>query len=145
MPELSWGSSLLLHAYAHRRLQARACPGIVQVISKHCVLISQGPDAKTNGVPSDQHKCAYARTDVHIALQCSDNTLLQLCIKCGVAKFCPGTHSALQVPMLMHAHKAHNPNLYSEAVLVYSPYHSKFPFLVSFTSPESGLAMAICI
>jgi len=28
------------------------------------------------------------------------NTLPQLCIKCGVTKSCPGTHTALQVPML---------------------------------------------
>ena len=53
--------------YTHRRLQARACPGIARVISKHCVLISHGPDAKTRGVSSDQHKRAYVRTDVHIA------------------------------------------------------------------------------
>ena len=53
-----------------------------------------------HGVPSDQHKRAYAHTDVCIAVQCSDNTLPQLHIKCGIAKFCPGTHSALQAPML---------------------------------------------
>ena len=46
---------------------ARACPGIARVISKHCALISQGLDAKTRGVRSDQHKRAYARTDVRIA------------------------------------------------------------------------------
>ena len=95
-------TEVLLHEaiwLLHRHLQARACPGIARVISKHCVLISQGPDAKMRGVPSDQYKCAYTRTDVRIALQCSDNTLPQLRIKCGVAKFCPGTHSALQAPM----------------------------------------------
>ena len=59
-----WQSFLSL---SHRRLQARACPGIARVISKHCVLISQGPDAKTHGMPSDQHNRAYAHTDVCIA------------------------------------------------------------------------------
>ena len=90
-----------LWTFVHRRLQAWACPGIARVILKHCVLISQGLDVKTRSMPSDQHKRAYTRTDVRIALQCSDNMLPQLCIKCGVAKFCPGTHSALQAPMLL--------------------------------------------
>ena len=44
-------------------------PGIAWVISKHCVLISQGPDVKTCSVLSDQHKRAYARTDIRIALR----------------------------------------------------------------------------
>ena len=38
----------------------------------------------------------YRRT---YSVQCSDNMLPQLRIKCGVAKSCPGTHTALQVPM----------------------------------------------
>ena len=61
--------SLFMHVLLsrHRRLQAGECPDIARVILKHCVLISQGPDAKTRGVPSDQHKLAYARTDVRIA------------------------------------------------------------------------------
>ena len=47
-----------------------ACrPRHARVISKHCVLISQGPDAKTCGMPSDQHKHAYTRTNDRI--QCS--------------------------------------------------------------------------
>ena len=36
-------------------------------------------------------------------IQCRDKIhFLQLCIKCSVAKSCPGTHTALQVPMLMN-------------------------------------------
>ena len=45
----------------------------------------------------------YARTDVSVpySAQCSDKKgFLQLRIKFGVAKFCPGTHTALQVPMV---------------------------------------------
>ena len=38
----------------------------------------------------------YRRT---YSVQFSDNMLPQLRIKCGVAKSCPGTHTALQVPM----------------------------------------------
>ena len=34
------------------------------------------------------------------SIQCSDKIRFpQLCIKCSVAKSCPGTHTALQVPM----------------------------------------------
>ena len=44
--------------------------------------------------------CAYARTDVHIAYSKVTNTLPQLHIKCGITKSCPGTHTALQAPML---------------------------------------------
>ena len=55
---------------------------------------------KTRGMPSDQHKRAYVMSDVRIAYStCSDNMLPQLRIKCGVAKSCPGTHTALQVPV----------------------------------------------
>ena len=44
---------------------------------------------------------AYACTGVCIAYsECSDKIRFpQLHIKCGVAKSCPGTHTALQVPM----------------------------------------------
>ena len=36
------------------------------------------------------------------SVQCSDKIrFLQLCIKCGIAKSCPGTHTALQAPMLL--------------------------------------------
>ena len=47
----------------HRRLRAYPGPGYFEA----CVLVSQGPDAKTHGMPSDQHKCANAHTDVRIA------------------------------------------------------------------------------
>ena len=42
---------------------ARALPGLFRSIAYS----SQGPDAKTRGMPSDQHNRAYARTDVRIA------------------------------------------------------------------------------
>ena len=86
----------VLHRYRHRHLhQTRANPGYFEA----CILLSQGPNAKTRGMPSDQHKCAYAHTDIHIAYSVVTKYVLQLCIKCGLAKSCPGTHTALQAPM----------------------------------------------
>ena len=76
------------NSVTHRCLHAR-------VISKHCILISQGPDAKTRGMPSDQLK--HIQTTVYSV----QYTLPQLHIKCGVVKSCPGTHTALQVPMVL--------------------------------------------
>ena len=79
-----------------RRLhQARA----YLVYFEACILLSQGPNAKTCGMPSDQHKCAYARADVCIAYSVVAKYVPQLCIKCGIAKSCPGTHTALQARM----------------------------------------------
>ena len=48
---------------------------------------------------------AYAHTDVCTVY--SDDTIRfpQLCIKCGVAKSCPGTHTALQPPMVKESLK----------------------------------------
>ena len=77
----------------HRRLQARACPGIARVISKHCALISQWPDAKTRSTPPDQHKRAYLQTYV-----CVSVVTIRF-RNCSVAKSCPGTYTALQAPM----------------------------------------------
>ena len=52
------------------------------------------------------HRCTYS-------IQCSDKIrFLQLCIKCGVAKSCPGTYTALQAPIL--------PSLYLLAALGYA-------------------------
>ena len=56
----------------------------------------RGPDAKTPYI-------AYARLRLNrrtYSVQCSDKIHFpQLRIKCGVAKSCPGTHTALQAPM----------------------------------------------
>ena len=71
-----------------------ACkPGLFQT----CVLTSREPDAKT------PHMDAYAYTDVRIAYSVHPSNKIRfpkLRIKCGVAKSCPGTHTALQAPML---------------------------------------------
>ena len=56
--------SLLESIGACRPGHTRALPGLF------CVLISQGPDAKTRGMLPDPyiyHMCAYARTDIRIA------------------------------------------------------------------------------
>ena len=80
-----------------------------------CILISRGPDTKTRGMlpyPYIYHMCAYTRTDIRIAY--SEVTKYAVPrtkifggpkfpwhrIKSGMAKSCPGTHTALQAPML---------------------------------------------
>ena len=69
-----------------------ALPGLFRV------LISQGPDAKTRGMLPDPYTyIAYTCLRTH-GRTYSINTL-QLRIKSGVAKSCPGTHTALQAPM----------------------------------------------
>ena len=77
----------------------RHCPGYFE----SCVLISREPDAKTPYI-------AYACLCMHrhtYSVQCSDKICFpQLCIKCGAAKSCPGTHTALQVPMHRHSLKS---------------------------------------
>ena len=85
----------------HRPLQAQAYLGIAFVILNHAYSYhdSWGPDTKTHG---HQH-IAYASTDVRIAY--SDKIHFpQLRIKCGIAKTCPGTHTALQAPMIAWLH-----------------------------------------
>ena len=83
----------------HRRLQAWALPG---GYFKSCALISWGPDTKTHG---HQH-VAHAYTDVRIAYNVVTKYVFpQLRIKCGVAKSCPGTHTALQAPMILNHHE----------------------------------------
>ena len=78
------------------------------VISNHATLITMTKHEDTR-MPS---MCAYTRTDVRSnSIQCqkwkcilslSDKIRFpQLCIKCGIAKSCPGTHTVLQVPMLL--------------------------------------------
>ena len=73
----------------HRRLQARAYSGYFE----SCIFVSWGQDAKTRG---HQH-IAYVCTDV-----CSVviNTCSVIVHQCGIGKSCPGTHTALQVPMI---------------------------------------------
>ena len=65
------------------------CPGYFD----SSVLISRGPDAKAHG----HQYIAYACTDIQKSAQWTDEIPFpQLRIKCGVAKSCPGTHTALQ-------------------------------------------------
>ena len=68
------------------------CPGYFE----SCVLTLREPDAKTPYL-AYVCLCTHRRT---YSVQCRDKIHFpQLCIKCGVAKFCPGTHTALQAPM----------------------------------------------
>ena len=67
------------------------CPGYF----KSSVLISWGWDAKTYG----HHHKEYMCTDIHIAYSSKKIHFPQLRIKCGKAKSCLGTHTALQEPM----------------------------------------------
>ena len=76
----------------HRRLQAWKYPGYFE----SCVPISRGLGTKDIYI-------AYVCLRTHrrtYSVQCSDKIRFpQLCIKCGIAKSCPGTHTALQAPM----------------------------------------------
>ena len=82
------------HVVSHTCIgTCRLCPGYFD----SCVPTSRGPDAKTHAC--HQH-IAYACTDVRKKGQCNDKIrFLELRIKCGIANSCPGTHTALQVPM----------------------------------------------
>ena len=73
----------------------RHCPGYFEALCTH-ITRTEHEDARRALRPAQACLCTYRRT---YSVQCSDNTLPQLRIKCGVAKFCPGTHSALQAPM----------------------------------------------
>ena len=75
----------------HRRLQARAYPGIARVILNHAYSYHEDR-MQRHMVTSIQHMQTYS-------VQCSDKIHFpQLCVECGVAKSCPGTHIALQAP-----------------------------------------------
>ena len=78
----------------HRCLQARAYLGIARVISNHAHITRTG--RKDTWSPA-YSICVHRHT---YSVQCSDKIcFLQLHMKCGIAKSCPGTHTALQVPM----------------------------------------------
>ena len=65
------------------------CPGYFE----SCILTSRGPDAKMWSPAYVVHRRMYS-------VQCSDKIQFpQLRIKCGIAKSCLGTHTALQAPM----------------------------------------------
>ena len=88
--------SISLYAWAPA---SPGIPGHCLGYFESCVLISRGTDTKTHG---HQH-IAYVSTDVRIAY--SDKIHFpQLCIKCGIVKSCPGTHTALQAPMIAWLH-----------------------------------------
>ena len=77
--------------------QAPAGPGILGHCPDYfesCVLISLEQDTKIPYIA-----CLHMHTRTY-SVQCSDKIRFsQLRIKCGVAKSCPGTHTALQAPM----------------------------------------------
>ena len=84
----------------HRHLQARHCSGYF----KSCILISRAPDMNTSYIAC-ACLCTHRRT---YSVQCSDKICFpQLRIKCGIAKSCPGTHTALQAPMVLRNLKVH--------------------------------------
>ena len=69
------------------------CPGYFE----SCLLISRGPDARRPYI-AYACLCMHRRTS---SVQCSDKVRFpQLRIKCGIAKSYPGTHTALQAPMV---------------------------------------------
>ena len=94
---LGFIKSAVMHIGACRPEQCPGIPGHCLGYFESCILISQGPDAKTHGhqhiASICVHRCMYST-------QCSDKIrFLQLRIKCGAAKSCLGTHSALQLVM----------------------------------------------
>ena len=77
--------------WRHRRLQARV---IVWVILNHAYSYHEDwTQRHLYCICVPKHRRTYS-------IQCSDKKCFpQLCIKCSIAKCCPGTHTALQVPM----------------------------------------------
>ena len=112
--------------YIHRHLQARAYPGIARVISNHGY--SYRENRRTRRLP-----IAYACLRTHkrtYSIQCSDK--IRLRSKCGVAKSCPGTHTALQAPMSMFYLLSSYRLLYLHYICCYTVRKSCF-----FQIPES--------
>ena len=107
-----------------------ACrPGHARVISKHCVLISQGPDAKTRGMPSDQHKLVscpayFSHAEVK-------NSLVN-----GLFRFCSKRHVGGAPIRLLHENDVtYRLNSNREGSAVKALYKR-----LSQTEPENGLA-----
>ena len=76
----------VLHRYRHRHLhQAWAYPGYFEA----CILLSQGPNAKTRGMPSDQHKCAYTHRCTY-SVQCSDKIRSAIVHQTRLSQVLPG-------------------------------------------------------
>ena len=81
----------------HRCLQAQAYLGIVQVISNHAYSYHEDRMHEDTYI-AYACLCMHRRTS---SVQCSDKVRFpQLRIKCGIAKSYPGTHTALQAPMV---------------------------------------------
>ena len=82
----------------HRRLQAWAYPGIARVISNHAHSYHKNGTRR----PPIYIACACLRMDRRMySVQCSDKIRFPHCASNAVvAKSCPGTHTALQVPMI---------------------------------------------
>ena len=90
----------------HRCLQA--LPGWFQLMRTHITRTGR-EDTWHAPRPPIQHMHAQpAHADVTYSVPCSsDKTCFpQLRIKCGITKSCPGTHTALQVPInsVFHVH-----------------------------------------
>ena len=72
-------------------------PGIAWVILNHAY--SYHEERARRHVVTSISICMQKRT---YSVQCSDKIHFpQLCIKCSLGKSCPGTHTALQVPMVL--------------------------------------------
>ena len=70
----------------------RALPGLFRIMHTHNTRTGC-EDTWSPAYIICVHRCKYS-------LQCSDKIRLpQSCFKCGIAKSCPGTHTALQVPV----------------------------------------------
>ena len=73
----------------HRYLQARAYPGIARGISNHAYSYHEDWTRRHMAFPQTPY----------IAYVCLCTNRRMYSIKCGVANSCPGTHTALQVPI----------------------------------------------
>ena len=73
-------------------IATRALPGLFWIMRIH-ITRTGCEDTFSPAYSICVHRCTYG-------VQCSDKIHFpQLCIKCGIAKSCPGTHTALQAPM----------------------------------------------
>ena len=78
---------------ACRPRHTRALPGLFRIMRTH-IMRTGHEDTWSPAYSVWVHRHMYS-------IQCSDKICFpQLCIKCDVAKSCPGTHTALQVPMV---------------------------------------------
>ena len=85
--------------------------------------------------------CVHRRT---YSVQCSDKICFpQLCIKCGLAKSCPGIHTALQVPMVKIS-RILMPVVFSQYIVSFITYRLLVPVEIAETTTENFPALKLC-